>query len=166
MKCFFLWFTYSYFKIPKDQPFMGVVHVHALLYICGSYASGAFSAFVRVSRHKTFCCVLFCYPVSCLYLFLSNKHFQVQSSSSICIAVYFQILSLPTSASRWGITIVLPYLPSFNGFNPFMDSCIGWNYEPADSVGGEFFTDKALLITNSLFNANFFFTRISLLNVE
>ena len=43
----------------------------------GSYASGALSAFVRVSRHKPFCYVLFCHPVSCLYLCLSNKHFQV-----------------------------------------------------------------------------------------
>ena len=45
----------------------------------GSYASGALSAFARVSRHKTSCYVLFCHPVSCLYLFLSNKHFQVSS---------------------------------------------------------------------------------------
>ena len=48
----------------------------------GSYASGALSAFVRVSRHKPFCYELFCHPVPCLYLFLSNKHFQVSSFSS------------------------------------------------------------------------------------
>ena len=30
---FFLWFAYSYVRIPKDQHFMGVVPVHTLLYL-------------------------------------------------------------------------------------------------------------------------------------
>ena len=49
----------------------------------GSYASGALSAFVRVSRNKPFCYVLFCHTVPCLYLFLSNKHFQVSKFQSM-----------------------------------------------------------------------------------
>ena len=50
--------------------------------LCGSYASGAPSALVRVFRHETFCYVLFGHPVSCLYLFsLPNKQFSSTSSS-------------------------------------------------------------------------------------
>ena len=60
----------------------------------GSYASGALSAFLRVSRHNTFCYVLICQLVSCLYLFLlSNKHFQVQVQVCTANASYIFIMS-------------------------------------------------------------------------
>ena len=62
---------------------------HAMKLICivvavgGPYASGALSAFVRVSRQKkTYChvfCVILCHV--CIF-FLSNKQFSSSSSSS------------------------------------------------------------------------------------
>ena len=44
----------------------------------GSYTSEALSALVRVFRYEIYCYVLFCHFVSCLYLFMLNKHFRVQ----------------------------------------------------------------------------------------
>ena len=63
-------------------PKRSLLHGHSacsyiVIYMGGSYASGA-QRLLRVSRHETFFYVLFCYIVSRLYLFLSNKHFQVQ----------------------------------------------------------------------------------------
>ena len=58
------------------RPFRSTLHGHSAC-SCIVISMGG-SAFVRVSWHKTFCYVLFCPLVSCLYLFLSNKHFEGQ----------------------------------------------------------------------------------------
>ena len=78
----------------------------------GSYASGALSAFVRVSRHKPFCYVLFCHPVPFLHLFLSNKHFQVSSFKLKAECKHIQRLSAINASFKKQIKVFMETMTS------------------------------------------------------
>ena len=64
-------------------PKMSTLHVHGacscnVVYLGDSYASGALSVFVRVSRHKTFCMYHVSYCFLLVFVFCLINIFQVQ----------------------------------------------------------------------------------------
>ena len=68
-------------------PKMSALHVHGacsctVVYLGGSYASGALSAFVRVSRHKTLCMYQLSHCFLLVFVFCLINIFSSSSSSS------------------------------------------------------------------------------------
>ena len=77
----FVLVAYTKFMLPKCQ-----LHVHGacsctVVYLGGSYASGALSAFVRVSRHKTLCMYHLSHCFLLVFVFCLINIFSSSSSS-------------------------------------------------------------------------------------
>ena len=91
-----------------DTPKMSALHVHGacsctVVYLGGSYASGALSAFVRVSRHKTLCMYHLSHCFLLVFVFCQINIFSSSSSSSIEQYLYHQQWDI---YARWRLKLI------------------------------------------------------------
>ena len=138
-------------------PKMSALHVHGacsctVVYVGGSYASGALSAFVRVSRHKTLCMYHFSHCFLLVFVFCLINIFSSSSSSSMVLQ---WIASIPNDTFQMYNTNIYKQITSVMVWcQSILHTCfrITWQtsgkcYDCASSgkatLSGHIFTNKA-----------------------